>query len=101
MRIEKVSIGRADVHARRGERAAAQDLLPDKPLVVVFVELGFESGIRGVIRSRPFTHIHNHVLTSVSALAQRVSANRDVPHDTVLKMVAAYIVCLIISHVNS
>lgn len=39
MRIEEVSIGGANVPPRRRERAAAQDLLPYKPFVVVFIEL--------------------------------------------------------------
>src|SRR2546429_9375280 len=39
VRIEKISIGGADVRARRGERAAAQNLLAHKPFVVVFVKL--------------------------------------------------------------
>ena len=49
VRIEKVSISRADMKARSGERATAQNLLTDEPLVVVFVELGFEAGIRHVV----------------------------------------------------
>jgi hypothetical protein len=38
---------------RRGKRAAAQNLLIDEPLVVVFVKLGFES--RDTARSRKWS----------------------------------------------
>src|ERR1041385_3960726 len=46
--IKEISISRSDMHARRRERSATQDLLPDKPLVVVFVEIVFESRVGGL-----------------------------------------------------
>ena len=49
MRIEKVSVRRANVNPGRRERAAAEHFLTDKPLVIVFIEFGFEAGIRRVI----------------------------------------------------
>jgi hypothetical protein len=37
--VKEVSVRRSDVQLRRGKRAAAQNLLIDEPLVVVFVKL--------------------------------------------------------------
>src|SRR5215471_3637405 len=68
-RMKEVSIGRSDVNLRRGERSAAQRLLPDEPFVVVFVEFGFEAGIRDVIRRRPFPNVADHLVTTVGASA--------------------------------
>src|SRR5712692_663779 len=92
VRIEKVSIGRANMPAWRRERAAAQNLLTDKPLVVVFVEVGFESGIRRVVGSRPFPHVANHLLATVSAFAFRECADRSHAPESVLEKIAAVLV---------
>src|SRR5262245_21440587 len=67
VRMEEVSIGRPDVNLRRGEGAAAQDLLSDKPFVIVFIEFGFEAGIRDIIRSRPFPYVPDHLMAAVRA----------------------------------
>src|SRR5712692_880563 len=85
VRIEKVSIGRANMPAWSRERAAAQNLLTDKPLVVVLVELGFESGIRRVVGSRPLPHVANHLLAAVGALAIGVSTNRSNAPESAVK----------------
>src|SRR6476646_4072468 len=53
MGMKKVAVGGADVHLRRRKRAATQNFLINKPFVVVLVKLGFESGVRHVVRGRP------------------------------------------------
>src|SRR5713226_5222188 len=89
VRIEKVSIGRANMPAWRRERAAAQNLLADKQLDVVFVELGFESGIRRVVGSRPLPHVANHLLAAVSAFAFRECADRSHAPESAFKKISA------------
>ena len=65
VRVKEVSVRRSDVQLRRGKRTAAQNLLIDEPLVVVFVKLRLESWIRHVIRGRPFPNVANHLLATV------------------------------------
>src|SRR6266852_277500 len=77
------------MQARRRERTAAQNLLADKPFVVVLVEVGFESGIRRVVRSRPFPGVANHLLTAVSALPLRECADGSDTPQAVLKKISA------------
>src|SRR5260370_41303117 len=77
------------MQARRRERTAAQNLLADKPFIVVLVKVGFESGVRRVIRSRPFPGVANHLLTAVSALALRECADRSDAPQAVLKKISA------------
>ena len=76
MRVKEVAIGRADVQLRRGERAAAQDLLIDEPLVVVLVKLGFETGVGNVIGRGPLPDVANHLVTTVTILPGRKGADR-------------------------
>src|SRR5260221_7353963 len=64
VRIEKISISRSNVDLRGRERSAAQHLLTDEPLIVVLIEVRFESRIRRVIRSRPLPNIANHLMTA-------------------------------------
>src|SRR5438445_12217650 len=92
VRIEKVSVGSANVRAWRCKRAAAQDLLTDKPFVVVFVELGFESWIRRVIRSSPLPCVANHLLATVSILTfGKCADRRDAPESVLKKICVAFI----------
>src|SRR5260370_38389733 len=77
------------MHARGRERTAAQNLLADKPFLVVLVKAGFESGIRGIVRSCPFPHVANHLLTAVSALPFRECADRSDAPQAVLKKISA------------
>src|SRR6266852_5577721 len=77
------------MRARGRERTAAQNLLADKPIIVVLVKVGFESGIRRIVRSCPFPHVANHLLAAVSALALRECADRSDAPQAVLKKVSA------------
>src|SRR2546430_16609065 len=74
--IEKISIGRSNVDLRRSERSAAQHFLTDEPLVIVFIEVRFESRIRRVIRSRPLPNIANHLMTAKRSLSVGKRADR-------------------------
>lgn len=75
MRVKEVAVGRADVRLRRRVRTAAQDLLVDEPLVVVFIKLGFEPRVGNVIRSCPLPNVANHLLTAIAVLPFGKSAN--------------------------
>src|SRR5260370_41794578 len=77
------------MHARGRERTAAQNLLADKPFIVVLVKVGFESGIRRIVRSCPFLHVANHLLTAVSALPFRECADRSDAPQAVLKKISS------------
>ena len=78
--MKEVSVGRADVIARSCERPASQHLLPDKPLVVVLVEVRFEAWIGNVIGSRPFPNVADHLMTTVLRLAcGKCADGRDAP----------------------
>src|SRR2546426_534414 len=88
VRVEEVAVGRADVKLRRGERAAPKHFLIDEPLVVVFIELGLESGIGDIIRSRPFPSVANHLVTAISILPLGKRANGRGTPEAVLKQIS-------------
>src|SRR5690349_14943849 len=67
--MKEVSVGCADVNARRGKRSAAQDFLADEPFIVVFVEFRLEARVRRVIRSCPFPRVTHHLMAAITALA--------------------------------
>src|SRR5260370_22899619 len=67
VRMKEVSVGCADVRLRSRVRTASQDFLADKPLVVILVKLGFESGIRNVIGRGPLPHVADHLIAAVCA----------------------------------
>src|SRR6266852_9180604 len=75
--------------ARRRERTSAQNFLADTPFIVVLVKVGFESGIRRIVRSCPFPHVANHLLTAVSALTLRECADGSDTPQAVLKQISA------------
>src|SRR6266496_994033 len=70
--MKEIPVGRAYVILRCRVRAAPKDFLADEPLIVVFVELGFESGIGNVVRGSPFPDIADHLIATVGALTFRV-----------------------------
>src|ERR1051325_3967426 len=76
VRIKKVPISRANMDLRCGKRSAAQDFLPDKPLVIVLIEIRFKSRIRRVVRSRPLPNIANHLMTPKRSLTGGKRADR-------------------------
>jgi len=73
--MKEISVGRTNMQLRRCEGTAAQDLLIYKPLVVVFIKLRLESGIRNVIGGRPLPNIADHLVTAERVCAVRVRAN--------------------------
>src|SRR5438552_18194923 len=95
--MKKVAIGGTNMDARRRERTTAQNFLADKPFVVVLVKVGFESGIRRVIRSCPFPHVANHLLAAVSALALRECADRSNAPETIFKKISATFIGFVIA----
>src|SRR6476619_5203349 len=85
--MKKVAVGGADVHLRCRKRAATQNFLINKPFVVVLVKLGFESGVRHVVRGRPLPNIADQLMAAGGVLSGGKSADWGGSPDTVLKKI--------------
>src|ERR1044072_6986060 len=97
VRVKEVSVSRSDMRLRRGKRTAAQNFLIDEPLVVVFVKLRLESGIRHVIGDSPLPHVANHLLATVRVLAVRKRSHRRYRPKTVFEEICVAAIGIVVA----
>src|SRR5262249_677357 len=75
VRMEEITVCRANMELWCCKRSASQHLLIHEPLVVVFVKLRLETRVRTIIGASPFPDVANHLMTAVCILAFGKSSN--------------------------